>query len=79
MDSQFTITYQIDDQFADEIFFVNEEYQARYYYNDGCTVTEVHTTITQVPPFVIAKDQISMRWHDKDPEYIYHEPEEELE
>jgi len=81
MGTQFIITYEIDDQFADERFVVDEEYEARYYYNNGCTVTEYHTTITHVPPFVRAKDQIAFRWHDKDPEYIYDapEPEEEIE
>ena len=79
MDTQFTVTYQIDDQFEDESFVVHEEYQARYYYNNGCTVTEIHTTTTKVPPFVIAKDQFLLRWHDKDPEYNDHEPEFEEE
>jgi len=77
MDSQFTVTYQIDDPFEDEHFVVNEEYQARYYYDKGCTVTEIHTTTTKVPPFVIAKDQFLFRWHDKDPEYNEPESEEE--
>ena len=77
METQFTITYQIDDPFADESFVTNEEYLARYHYEKGDTVTEFHTTITLVPPFVLAEDKIAMRWHDKDPEYIYHEPEEE--
>jgi len=79
MDTQFIITYEIDDQFVDERFVVTEEYQARYYYDRGCTVTEYHTTITHVPPFVFAEDKIAMRWHDKDPECNDHEPEEELE
>ena len=79
MDTQFTITYQIDDQFEDESFFVDEEYQARYHYDNGCTVTEIHMTTTQVPPFVSTKDQFFFRWHDKDPEYSYHEPESEEE
>ena len=76
MDTQLTITYQIDDPFANERFVVDEEYQARYYYDESCTVTEIHTTVTLLPPFALTENRVFSRWHDKDPEYIYHEPEE---
>ena len=79
MDTQFTVTYQIDDQFTDERFVTSEEYLARYHYDRGDTVTEIHTTVTLLPPFSFTENRVFSRWHDKDPEYIYHEPEEELE
>jgi len=79
MDTQFTITYQIDDPFTDERFVVNEEHQARHFYDESCTVTEIHTTVTLLPPFALTENRGFSRWHDKDPEYNYHEPESEEE
>ena len=75
MDTQFTVTYQVVDSLTGERFFVNDEYQARHYYERGYHVTENHTTVTQLPPFNRALVQIATIWHDKDPDNNNHEPE----
>ena len=67
MDTQFTVTYRIDDPVSDERFYVLERYQAEHYYDEGCIVTEIHETITHLPPFSEAKFHVTTDWHDKDP------------
>jgi hypothetical protein len=77
MDTQTVVTYQVADPFTGERFAVNEDYQARYYYEKGNIVTEFHTTVTMLPPFSQALHQVSTSWHDKDPEK--NDPEHESE
>ena len=79
MDTQVSITYQITDPLTNEYFVVNEEYQARHYYDRGYLVTEYHTTVTLLPPFSKARLRIATHWHDNDLENNNHEPEIEEE
>ena len=76
MDTQFTVTYKIDNPFSDERFYVLERYQAEHYYNDGCIVTEIHETVTLLPPHSKALYRVMTDWHDKDHENFDYEPEE---
>ena len=76
MDTQFTVTYQIIDIVTGEEFVTNEEYLARYHYENGDLVTENHITKTELPPYALTQQRVVLRWHDKDPEHNYHEPEE---
>jgi len=76
MDTQFTVTYQID-SLADGLFTVNEEYQARYHYKEGATVTEIQTTVAHFPPRSQAWFQVRTDWHDEDHDNFNYEPEEE--
>ena len=73
MNTQTVITYQIIDLFTGERFTVNEDYQARYYYDQGNLVTELHTTVTHLPPFSQALYQVNTNWHDRDNEPEYEE------
>ena len=75
MNTQFTVTYQID-SLTDGHFTVNDEYLARYHYKEGDTVTEIHTTETHLPPRSKALYRIMTDWHDKDHENFDYEPEE---
>jgi len=75
MNTQFTVTYQID-SLTDGFFTVNEEYQARYYYKEGAIVTEVHTTETHLPPRSKARYRVMTDWYDKDHENFDNESEE---
>ena len=79
MDTQFTITYQIVDAFTGESFVVNEEYLARYHYEQSDHVTEVHTFVTLSPPFNKTVIHVSKIWHDTDSDNNNHEPEAEEE
>ena len=76
MDTQFTVTYQIDDSVTGKRFLVNDEYLAQYYYKRGDIVVEIHTTVTQLPPRSRAQLRTFANWHDKDIENNYYEPEE---
>ena len=76
MDSQFTVSYKISDSFTNESFIANEEYLARYHYEKGDVVTEIHTTETQLPPRSKALYRVMTDWHDKDHENFNYEPEE---
>ena len=79
MDSLFTVAYQIVDSFTGESFVVNEEYQARHYYEGGDHVTEVHTFVTLSPPFNKTETHVSKIWHDKDSDNNNRDPETEEE
>ena len=76
MESQFTVTYKIAHPFSGGYFVVNEPYQAKHYYDDGYIVTEVHTTVTLLPPSSKVEVRAATDWRDKDTENDYHEPEE---
>jgi len=76
MNTQFTVTYQID-SLTEGLFVVDDEYLARYHYKDGAIVTEVHTAETLLPPRSKAWYRIMTDWHDKDHENFDYEPEEE--
>ena len=75
MNTQFTVTYRID-SLKDGRFDTNEEYLARYYYEEEAIVTEIHTTETHLPPRSKALYRIMTDWHDKDHENFDYEPEE---
>ena len=75
MNTQFTVTYKID-SLADDRFVVSEEYLARYHYEQGDTVTEIHTTETHLPPRSKALYRIMTDWHDKDNDIFNYESEE---
>ena len=79
MDTQFTVTYQITDVFMGKSFVTNEEYLARYHYERACHVTEIHTTVTLLPPQSKTLLQITKNWHDNDPEHHNHDSESEEE
>ena len=75
MNTQFTVTYRID-SLTDGCFDTNEEYLARYHYERGDTVTEIHTTETHLPPRSKARYRVMSDWYDKDHENFDNEPEE---
>jgi len=76
MDSQFIVSYKISDSFTNESFIANEEYLARYHYEKGDVVTEIHTTETHLPPRSKALYRVMTDWHDKDHENFNYELEE---
>ena len=76
MNSQLTVTYKIAHPFSGKYFVVDELYQAKHYYNDGYIVTEMHTTVTLLPPSSNVEVRVATDWRDKDTENNDQEPEE---
>ena len=79
MDTQCIVTYQIVDSLTGERLDVSDHYQAQYYYEKGDHVTEIHTTITQSPPFNRTIVQVATIWHDNDSDNASPDPEIEEE
>jgi len=65
MDTQTTVTYQITDPLTNEHFFVNELYQAKYYYENEHNVTEIHKIVTRLSPFYYTELHVVSHWTDE--------------